>query len=109
MASLSYKPGWSFRRGGPLRSMLCIFATTPDSNDPRRSRCTQHQFPFPDLEGRELVRWVHERVLDCERHEVGEFFTVGGHRPFMPHHQDEGSPYEHVERWPDEGSPHGPI
>lgn len=97
--SVTYKPGWVFKVGGPLRSMLCIFTTTPDSNNPTRTRTTQHQFPLPDLSGRELVRWVYDRILDVERHETGEFFRVDGFRPFFPNHQDEGSPYEHVERW----------
>ena len=37
--------------------------------------------------------------LQAELHEAGEFFELGGHRPFFPNHQDEGSPYERVERW----------
>jgi hypothetical protein len=99
VAHLRYKPGWVFKIGGPLGRYLCVFATTPDSTNPTRTRTTQHMFEAPQLEGRDLVRWVFDRILDAERHEVGEFFTIDGHRPFFPHHQDEGSPYEHVERW----------
>lgn len=103
VAHISYKPGWKFRVGGPLNQYLCIFATTPDSNRPTVERTTQHMFQLPDLEGREFYRWVYDRLLDCERHETGEFFRVNGQAPFMPHHQDVGSPYVHVEReiaWP---------
>lgn len=96
---LRYKPGWKFKLGGPLGRYLCVFATTPDSHHPERSRCTQHQFRIPDgFEDRELVRWVFDQLLLAELHEAGEFFTVGTFRPFYPHHQDEGSPYVLVDR-----------
>lgn len=99
VASLRYKPGWAFKIGGPDRRYLCVFATTPDSNAPDRERTTQHMFELPPLDGHNLVRWVYEQLLSAERHEAAEFFTVAGRRPFFPNHQDEGSPYEHVERW----------
>lgn len=104
VAALAYKPGWRFKRGGPGGSMLCVYAHTPDSNDPGRERWTQHQFTIPDdLSDRDAIRWVRECLIAVETHEVGEFLTVNGHRPFMPNHQDEGSPYAAVERW--EGTP----
>lgn len=100
-ARVRYKPGWSFKIAGPLGSMLCIFAETPDSWQPAKARVTQHQFPLPDapMGERDLVRWMFEQVLLAERHEAGEFFQVDDRRPFYPHHQDEGSPYDLVERW----------
>lgn len=104
IADLGYKPGWRFRRGGPGNRYLCIYAQTPDSNSPGRTRITQHQFEIPaGLDDRDWVRWVRHILIEVETHEVGEFLTVAGHRPFMPHHQDEGSPYAPVERW--EGTP----
>jgi len=99
LPALSYKPGWTFKVAGPNGRFLCVYATTTDSNDHTRTRITQHQFEIPDLEGRDLIRWVFDRLLDCERHEAGEFFTADGFAPFYPNHQDEGSPYAHVERW----------
>lgn len=100
VAGLRYKPGWSFKIGGPLGSLLCIYADTADSQDPARRRTTQHQFEIPDfeLDGRTPVRWVFDCLLLCELHEAGEFFEADGGRPFYPHHQDEGSPYELVDR-----------
>lgn len=101
VAGMAYKPGWVFKVAGPLGRVLCVFATTPDSLAPWQSRTTQHQFPLPDddLDDRAFVRWVFDRLLLAELHEAGEFFTVDGFAPFFPHHQDEGSPYELVDRW----------
>ena len=98
---LTYKPGWAFKLGGPAGRYLCVFATTPDSNDPSRQRTTQHMFEVPaDLaDDYTAARWIFDRLLLVEQHEAGEFFAVAGRRPFYPHHQDEGSPYELVDRW----------
>ena len=96
VAGLAYKPGWSFKIAGPLNSMLCVFARTPDSNNPARERTTQHQFPLPP-EDVDLERWAFDCLLLCEQHEVGEFFTVNGRRPFYPNHQGE-DPYVLVDR-----------
>jgi len=103
VALIGYKPGWRFRIGGPLNRFLCVFATTTDSKNVSRERCTQHMFEMPDLVGPPFFRWVFDRLLEAERHESAEFFRVGGQVPFFPYHQDEGSPYAHVEReiaWP---------
>jgi hypothetical protein len=98
---LAYKPGWNFKLGGPHNRYLCIFATTPDSSDVSRSRCTQHMFELPSepTTDRAFARWVFDCLLLCELHEAGEFFTVDGVKPFYPNHADEGSPYELVDRW----------
>lgn len=98
---LGYKPGWTFRVGGPGNRFLCVFAVTPDSLNPSRQRTTQHMFEMPagPLPDREMARWVFDQLLLAELHEAGEFFQWDGRRPFFPHHQDEGSPYELVDRW----------
>lgn len=97
--SLAYKPGWSFKKAGPGGRFLCIFATTPDSLAPERERTTQHMFEIPPLPNRQAaLRWVFDRLLDCELHETGEFFQAGSFRPFFPNHEDQGSPYVIVER-----------
>lgn len=99
VASLRYKPGWKFKIGGPLNGSLCIFATTPDSQNAARERTTQHMFALPmPCPAPEFARWVFDCLLLCELHEAGEFFMVGDRRPFFPHHQEEGSPYELVDR-----------
>lgn len=101
VSRLTYKPGWTFKIGGPESAYLCVFAQTADSGHPDRTRCTQHMFRLPDPipDARSFARWVFDQLLLCELHEAGEFFQVDGFAPFYPHHQDEGSPYELVERW----------
>ena len=102
VARLAYKPGWALKLAGPLGRYLCVYATCPDSTDPRRLRTTQHQFEIPDevlVDERAFARWALEALMRAERHEACEFFRFDGRRPFFPNHQDEGSPYEHVERW----------
>lgn len=97
---VGYKPGWTFKRGGPGGRFMCVFARTPDSLAPARERVTQHMFEVPDgLDGRGFARWVLDCVLLAERHEACEFLSFDGVRPFWPNHQDEGDPYEHVEHW----------
>ena len=97
VASVRYKPGWSFKVGGPGNTMLCVFAPTPDSWHPESERTTQHQFAIPDPPF-DVERWLLECLLLAERHECCEFFEVGGVRPFYPHHQGLGSPYVIVDR-----------
>jgi hypothetical protein len=100
ISRLSYKPGWTFKLGGPDSRFLCVFATTVDSQHHERTRTTQHMFELPDnLEPRAFTRWVLDQLLLAEFHECAEFLTFDGFAPFMPYHQDEGSPYELVERW----------
>lgn len=100
VAAVTYKPGWAFRIGGPGNRFLCVHASTPDSLQPERSRSTQHMFELPEVDTpRAFYRWVLDRLLLAEFHEACEFFDVDGLRPYFPNHQDEGSPYELVERW----------
>lgn len=106
-AALAYKPGWRFRRGGPLNRLLCVYSVTRDSNAPEKMRHTQHQFEIPDATPHEgWTRWVFDRLLLIEQHEAGEFFSSGGRKPFYPNHEDAGSPYELVDRTNDEETDH---
>lgn len=98
-AGLVYRPGWSFKFGGPGGRFLCVMARTLDSLHPSRERSTQHMREVPDgLDRREFARWVHGFLLDIEGHECAEFFQIDGVRPFWPAHGD-GDPYAPAERW----------
>ena len=97
---LAYKPGWTFKIGGPLGRFLCVRAVTVNSSDHSGTRATGHMYELPDpMPERDFLRWVFSCLLLAEQHEAGEFFSVDGFAPFYPNHQDEGSPYELVERW----------
>lgn len=100
VSRLAYKPGWTFKIAGPLGGYLCVFARTPDSHHPDHQRTTQHMFEIPAglIDVRTATRWIFDQLLLCELHEAGEFLAVDGRRPFYPNHQDEGSPYDLVER-----------
>ena len=100
VASLRYKPGWSFTyRQRADGDRLDVRAITPDSWHPESLRTTGHSWPVPPVaDVREFVRWVHARLLDAEAHECAEFLVVDGFRPFFPNHAT-GDPYEAVERW----------
>ena len=100
VAALTYKAGWSFKVGGPGGRFLCVSVLSADSLAPTRNRVTQHMFEVPAGTGfQELARWAFGCVLQAELHEAAEWFSVDGFRPHWPHHQDEGSPYELVDRW----------
>lgn len=88
---IAYKPGWRFKVGGPAGRFLCVFATTPDSSDPRRLRTTQHMRQLP-ASGEDFSDWLWRFILDVERHEAGEFLRIDGERPFFPGHGDD-DPY----------------
>ena len=94
---ITYKPGWTFKIGGPGSRFLCVQARTPDSNHPSRLRTTQHMFRVPEGDI-DTVRWLRDCLEKCERHELGEFLRIDGEAPFMPHHGDEGDFYEWVDR-----------
>lgn len=96
VAACTYKPGWEMRllpSPGPgvwwpqpgVPFVLSVKYTTPDSNDPGRIIPIQHQFGVP-VSCDNWPRWLLDRLLDCEHHEVMEFYTIGGVRPFYPDH-----------------------
>lgn len=70
-----------------------------DSTDPEGERTARfvHTFaaPPPELVP-EWDRWLLDRIMDVERHEAMEFFTVAGRKPFNPGHGPEGRLYEIV-------------
>ncbi len=101
VASLTYKPGWTFKVGGPDGRYMCVFARTPNSLDPGCERTTQHMFELPEgpITPAAFSRWAFWNLLRVEFHETSEFLQLDGFRPFWPHHQDEGDPYALVDRW----------
>jgi hypothetical protein len=68
------------------------------SRDGNAVRSTWFEIPDDVADVAGFHRWLFSRLLDAERHEAAEFYRVAGQAPFWPNHQDEGSPYEPVER-----------
>ncbi len=102
VASLQYKPGWSFmfdedydRGQGCTGLTLNILIETPNSYNPEQLRQVLHLMPVPAAayDVRSWQRWLLDQILLVERHEACEFFTVNGENPFAPHHGPGRDPY----------------
>jgi hypothetical protein len=115
IAVLRYRPGWRFslRTGstwgaggatagdhvpsasaGPVLCWpgepcwLVIDARVADSGTGELV-LVQHMFSVPVRPGLPAAywrRWLLDRILDVERHEACEYFTLDGARPFYPEH-----------------------
>jgi hypothetical protein len=90
------KPDWRFHlveEHGALRLVI----TVPGQNayDPEFARTVQHYFPIPTTTYNEKTwrRWIFERCRGVENHELGEWFKIGGDRPFAPLHGPGEDPY----------------
>jgi hypothetical protein len=112
VAGLTYKRGYDvvledvLRDEGRSRGLtLIIRATNPNSYAPDEQRRVAHFFAVPPstYDRRAWQRWVLDRLLDVEAHEVCEFFQVDGERPYAPDHGHGRDPYVIVERgtWDD--------
>jgi len=97
VATVTCKPGWTFKlvdEDGALR--LVIKVPGLDARDPHGRRFTvRHFFPVPTVtyNERSWRRWVFDRCLALENHEMGEWFQIGDERPFAPLHGPGEDPY----------------
>lgn len=102
--ALEYKPNWEFRLTNyerdpqPKSSFgLTLFITIEcvDSYHHERKRRVAHLFAVPPAtyDVRSWRRWLFERILDVERHEAMEFFTIAGDKPYAPSHGPGNDPY----------------
>lgn len=91
--SVRYKPGWKFGilgYGGTAigTRMLTITVETIEPLTWEQAIIT-HQLPIPAALGpdqREIEDWIFAQIVNVERHEAAEFYTVGEVRPFLPDH-----------------------
>jgi hypothetical protein len=109
VASVRYKPGWSFRLAYEERGQGCagltltITVETTNSYPPHEPIGVRHLFivPAAAYNTRSWRRWLFERVVDVERHEAMEFFVLGDNvHPYAPHHgpgEDPYTTYEHAD------------
>lgn len=102
--SCELEPGWMVYinededRGQGSRGMtLTILTQTFDTYHPDKGRTyrVRHLFPVPPAayDSQSWRRWLFERYVDVLRHEAGEWFKIGGKRPYAPHHGPGNDPY----------------
>lgn len=100
--SVTCKPGWRFELVDVDRDnktchglTLIIYVLGPNSDNPDYEIDISHWFPVPaaTYDRREWCRWLFDRCMDVERHEMMEFFKINGGRPFAPNHKRGRNPY----------------
>lgn len=93
------KPGWSFRLvledGGALRLVIRVQGTDSARPDDGATIVIDHYHPVPTAtyNERTWLRWLFEQCRRVENHELGEWFRIGGERPFQPLHGPGECPY----------------
>ncbi len=107
VSKIDYRPGWTFRlahmsrdfdaAGNCISEGLTVDITALQRNayPPHEDRRTRFLFPVPPatyVRG-DWERWLYDRLLDIERHEVMESMVVDGYRPFAPIHAPGHDPY----------------
>jgi hypothetical protein len=95
VACVTCKPGWEFSLDDDDEGFrLKIFTPVEDSRG-GHLRGVYHFFPIPATTWNEKSwrRWIFECCQGVENHELGEWFLVGGERPFAPLHGPGHNPY----------------
>lgn len=99
--ALTYKEGWRFtlyhedRGQGSEGLTFTVYTNTRDSYHPDQFMRVRHLFivPAAAYDRRSWQRWLFDRLVDVETHEVMEFFQVNGERPYTPSHGPGNDPY----------------
>ncbi len=96
VSKVSCKPGWEFElvnEDGALH--LVITVPGRDSYRPENPLTVRHFFPVPTTtyNAKTWRRWIFEMCRRLENHELGEWFQIGGARPFAPLHGPGEDPY----------------
>lgn len=100
---LEYRPGWTFTLAdidrGQGSSGLTLDIVTLGYNsyhlDRGETYRVHHYMPVPpaSYNRQSWQRWLFEQILLVERHEVCEFFTIDGDKPYAPNHGPGWDPY----------------
>jgi hypothetical protein len=103
VSTLSYRPGWQFvltekdRGQGSAGLTFVVLARGYDTYNPERGETyhVRHLFPVPpaSYNRQSWQRWILDRLIEIENHEVCEFMVVDGERPFAPIHAPGWDPY----------------
>ena len=75
--------------------LLHVMIRTPGSGGSGTVILADHVFLAPGASG-DWERWLLDRILDVERHEAMEFFSISGRRPFYPEHGPQARLYDIV-------------
>lgn len=81
---------------GPAGGLtLVVIRQGPDTYNHKRVLRVAHYFSVPaaTYDRRSWQRWLFERILEVEKHEAMEFFTIDGKRPYAPNHGPGSDPY----------------
>ena len=90
LRDFTYKPGWTFRFFETERDIrLEIKALVIDADNPAETAIIT-SFNSVDKMIAERPpwkweRWLRDRIIDFEKHEVDEFFQINGVKVFDPH------------------------
>lgn len=86
----TYRPGWTFEVDA---GQLHIRAEVVDTDDVRRTCVITDRRALPlhslrsgHVDDKFWMQWLREAILSVERHEMDEFFKVGGVKVFDPHY-----------------------
>jgi hypothetical protein len=103
VANLKYRPHWTFRlddidRGQGSKGLTFIVTSQGyDTYNPERGETyrVHHYFPVPPAAfvQSSWQRWILDRLIEIETHEVCEFMQIGASRPFAPIHAPGHDPY----------------
>lgn len=98
-----YKPGWDFHVAEQVDYNVYRFVIgvhCKDTYNRHPQFYVTHTFPIPEMLVEDsMERWLLDRIIDVEKHEAMEFFTVDGHRRFEPDHDLFADPYAVVDRF----------
>lgn len=91
LRDFSYKPGWEFSTSNRMgRTYLLIRFKAVDADAPQSECILRFEYSISNamVSGRDekyWMRWLRERIIECEKHEVDEFFQIKGIKVFDPH------------------------
>lgn len=95
LARFTYKKGWRFKsytrcRGPYAEVVLKISITTDCADRPGEvielsGTYTVDGLVAKSYDERRWLLWLRERIIEAEKHEVDEFFQIGGVKIFDPH------------------------
>lgn len=90
LRTFTYKPGWEFRltideRFLNLRIVVMVIDADCPSSTIRIEFNTSFDHHLCNLGHYPWEKWLRDRILEVERHEVDEFFQIDGVKTFDPH------------------------